>query len=51
LRLPGRVMIGEVFDCEHCRATLEVAELDPPQLERFAPIEEDPEDFLEFDLL
>lgn len=44
-RLTGRLMIGEVFQCESCRAQLEVADLDPPVLEPLAKIEEDEEDF------
>jgi lysine biosynthesis protein LysW len=39
------MMIGEVFGCERCGAQVEVASTDPLELEPFAKVEEDEEDF------
>ena len=47
--LDGRLMIGEVFDCGTCGATLEVANIEPLVLEPFAKIEEDVDDFQDRD--
>ncbi len=47
--LDGRLMIGEVFNCGTCGATLEVANIEPLILEPFAKIEEDAEDFQDRD--
>ena len=51
VKLTGRLMIGEVFDCGDCGAPLEVARLDPLRLVPFARIEEEADDFADFDLL
>ncbi|MCZ6597459.1 MAG: lysine biosynthesis protein LysW [Planctomycetota bacterium] len=47
VELDQRMLVGEVVTCEYCAAHLEVAELDPLRLERWARIEEDEEDFEE----
>ena len=39
--LKGRLMIGEVFDCPHCGAPLEIAELEPLAIEPFARIDDE----------
>ena len=46
VRLVGRVLIGEVFGCGHCGAQVEVASSDPVELEPFARVEEEEEDFV-----
>ncbi len=55
IELEGRLLIGEVFECPSCRATLEVAMLEPLTLEPFARVEEDPQELVKglqhFDLL
>ena len=48
VRLPARLMIGEVFDCKTCQGQLEVASLIPLALEPLAKVEEDEEDFGDF---
>lgn len=45
VRLAERPLIGEVFGCGRCHAQLEVASADPLELEPFAKVEEDEEDF------
>lgn len=45
VRLVGRLLIGEVFGCGQCGAQLEVASSDPVELEPFARVEEEEEDF------
>jgi len=39
--LQGRPLIGEVLGCERCGAQLEVASLEPVELEPFAKVDED----------
>ncbi|NOT32017.1 MAG: lysine biosynthesis protein LysW [Planctomycetes bacterium] len=46
VRLVGRMLIGEVFGCAHCGAQIEVAGSDPLELEPFARVEEEEEDFV-----
>lgn len=46
VRLVGRLLIGEVFGCSQCKAQLEVASSDPLELEPFARVEEEEEDFV-----
>ena len=48
IKLPGRVLIGEVFGCGSCGAQLEIANTDPLTLEPLAKVEEDEEDFRGF---
>ena len=43
--LEGRPMIGEVVECPHCNAQLEVASIDPLVLELLAKVEVEEEDF------
>ncbi len=38
-------MIGEVVECSHCQAQLEVASIDPLTLELLAKVEVEEEDF------
>ncbi len=46
VRLVGRLLIGEVFGCSQCKAQIEVASCDPLELEPFAKVEEEEEDFV-----
>lgn len=39
VRLLGRLLIGEVFGCASCGEELEVASLEPLELELFARVE------------
>jgi lysine biosynthesis protein LysW len=44
VRLVGRLLIGEVFGCGHCKAQVEVANLEPLVLEPFARVDEEVRD-------
>jgi len=46
VRLVGRLLIGEVFGCGKCGAQIEVASSDPLELEPFARIEQEEDDFV-----
>jgi lysine biosynthesis protein LysW len=46
VRLVGRLLIGEVFGCALCGAQIEVASSDPVELEPFAKVEQEEEDFV-----
>jgi len=44
VRLLGRLLIGEVFGCGNCGEELEVACLEPLELELFARVEAEEDD-------
>ena len=45
IALEDRPLIGEVVECSHCRAQLEVASIAPLVLELLAKVEVEEEDF------
>lgn len=45
VRLVGRLLIGEVLDCQRCGTQLEIASSEPPVLEHLRRIESEEEDF------
>jgi len=46
VRLDGRLLIGEVLGCALCGAQVEVASSDPLELEPFAKVDAEEEDYV-----